>query len=116
MKLFLETRKNWERYRHRLATCTPPCIPYLGLYLTDLVMVDEVHKKMVTNPEYPTVQLFNAERLMRIAAIHAEVKELQAVRYCLKPVSYFQEYLQRLDQMSEDESYAASMRIQKKKG
>ena len=75
-----------------------------------------MHKKRVANPDHPDVQLFNVERLARISAIHVEVKTYQAVRYCLKPVSYFQEYLMRLDQMSADECYNASVAIQKKKG
>lgn len=33
LKDFLETRRNWERYRSRLASCTPPCVPYLGAWL-----------------------------------------------------------------------------------
>jgi son of sevenless len=115
LKDLFETRKNWEHYRNRLASCTPPCIPYLGLYLTDLVMVDEVHKKSVTHPDSPETSLYNIERLVRISALHQEVKTFQAVRYCLKPVSYFQEYLMRLDQMSADECYNMSLEIQQKK-
>ncbi len=56
----------------------------VGLYLTDLVMVDEVHKKRVAHPEYPDTQLINVERLARIAQIHSDVKTYQVVRYCLK--------------------------------
>ena len=116
LREFLETRKNWERYRSRLSSLSGvPCVPYLGLYLTDLTMIDEAMRKTVAHPEHEDVTLLNFERASRIAAVHAEIRRFQADRYRLQSISYLQEYLSRLDQMSEDECYALSLELQARK-
>lgn len=115
LKDLLETRKNWEKYRGRLTSATPPCVPYLGLYLTDLTMIDEACKSKVVHPDYPDVKLLNMDRAARIAAVQAEIRTFQSVKYCLKPISYIQEYLNRLDQMTEEECYQLSLELQPRK-
>jgi len=37
---FVSEANNHERLRVHVATCKPPCIPYLGIYLTDLIHLD----------------------------------------------------------------------------
>ncbi len=119
MREFLETRKNWEKYRTRLnglvSVAGVACVPYLGLYLTDLVMIDEALKKTVPHSEFPEISLLNWERASRIAAVHGEIRRFQAERYRLNSISYLQEYLSRLDQMEEEECYERSLQIQPRK-
>jgi hypothetical protein len=115
LKEFLDTRKNWENYRTRLRHLTSvsePCLPYLGIYLTDLTMIDEASKKTVPHPAFPGTKLLNFERAAKIASIHSEIRKFQTEKYCLSPVSYFQEYLSRLDQLSEEECFRLSQQIQ----
>lgn len=38
---------SFKQYRHMLAGADPPCIPYLGVYLTDLVFVEEGNPRFV---------------------------------------------------------------------
>merc|ERR1712097_137910 len=38
---------NREAYRHALLSATPPCIPYLGVYLTDLTFIEDGNKDEV---------------------------------------------------------------------
>lgn len=47
--------------------------------------------------------------------IHAEIRRFQQERYRLQSISYLQEYLSRLDQMSEEDCYAMSLELQPKK-
>lgn len=112
---FLETRKNWERYRTRLNSVTGPCVPYLGIHLTDLTMIAEKFRKKVPHPDFPDVTLLNWERSSRVAEVLGLIKRLQVKRYRLHAVPYFQEYLSRLDQLSEDECMKLSQEIQPKK-
>jgi len=34
------TSINWKAYREKLKSATPPCVPYLGLYLSDLTFIE----------------------------------------------------------------------------
>ena len=38
---------NRKAYRHALLSATPPCIPYLGVYLTDLTFIEDGNKDEV---------------------------------------------------------------------
>ncbi len=38
---FLSSENNSEKYRKRLNGCKPPCIPFLGLHLSDLTFINE---------------------------------------------------------------------------
>jgi len=37
----MNSKASFKKYRETLASTVPPCIPYLGLFLTDLVFIDE---------------------------------------------------------------------------
>ena len=112
---FLETKKNWQRYRRRLASVKGPCVPYLGICLTDLTMIDEKYKKTISHPDFENVKLLNFERASKIADIVTSVCALQKEQYPLASVSYFQEYLLRLDQLSEEQCMELSLEIQPRK-
>lgn len=41
LKNLMSTDKNYLTYRNVVKLANPPCIPYLGVFLTDLVFIDE---------------------------------------------------------------------------
>ena len=43
----LSKEANWKKFREVLAQCDPPCIPYLGVYLTDLTFIEDGNKDEV---------------------------------------------------------------------
>jgi son of sevenless-like protein len=36
----MSRERSFQTYRAHLATVNPPCVPYLGVYLTDLVFLE----------------------------------------------------------------------------
>lgn len=49
LKRLMTTEKNYLTYRNVIKLANPPCIPYLGVFLTDLVFIDEAPGKNYYN-------------------------------------------------------------------
>jgi len=45
-------QKNFGNYRDALKMASPPCIPFLGLYLTDLTFIEDGNKNHLGNGEF----------------------------------------------------------------
>lgn len=37
----ISSRDNYKNYRDGLHSISPPCVPYLGVYLTDLTFIED---------------------------------------------------------------------------
>lgn len=105
-----ETSSNFKNYRSKLAQGGPTtsCLPYLGLYLTDLTFAEEKNSSRVG----PRI---NYNKFATIASILADVLRFQRVRYVLKPVEYLTDYFNRLEALEDDKCFALSLVIQPRK-
>ncbi|KYR00579.1 Ras guanine nucleotide exchange factor [Tieghemostelium lacteum] len=97
---------SYRDYRNQLAKANPPCIPYLGVHLTDLTFVEE------GNPDLIQGQInFSKRRLVyqSISIIH----NLQNTKYNLQPVYQIAKLLRTLKpRFDEDEQYHRSMKFE----
>lgn len=48
----MKHQRNFGDYRLTLKNSTLPCIPFLGLYLTDLTFVEDGNKDQLLNTNY----------------------------------------------------------------
>eukprot|EP00698_Gefionella_okellyi_P024082 TRINITY_DN8408_c0_g1_i1.p1 TRINITY_DN8408_c0_g1~~TRINITY_DN8408_c0_g1_i1.p1 ORF type:complete len:626 (+),score=142.47 TRINITY_DN8408_c0_g1_i1:55-1932(+) len=80
---------------------TKPCLPYLGLYLTDLTFADSVQARIGS--------MINFAKHRRTAAILAELETFKAVPYVLQPVPIIQYYLKQLSPRDGDELWRVSL-------
>jgi len=106
-------RDNWSRLRdhmNSIALKHAPCIPYLGLYLTDLMMVDIAHPS--------TGGIDSDHRLFKMNNILRLLSELQQSTYNLTVLSNIQAYLSdvryidELQKFLEDDQYKLSERLE----
>ncbi|XP_017771929.1 PREDICTED: ras-specific guanine nucleotide-releasing factor 2-like isoform X2 [Nicrophorus vespilloides] len=93
--------------RDYLQKCDPPCIPYLGIYLTDLSFIEE------GTPTYTNEGLLNFSKMRMVANIIREVSHLQQTRYRIqssqKAIGFITDTAQLLD---DDQLFGLSLELE----
>lgn len=88
----VEHTRNYAGYRARLRNTTPPAIPFLGLFLTDLTFCHEGNAATRPAPSNPDKKLLNFDKYVKISRIVGEVQRFQ-VPYNLVEVPEMQKFL-----------------------
>ncbi len=100
----LSSDKSYKTYRSLLAGANPPCIPYLGTYLTDLTFIDEVsdiYKELINfNKRKQIYDVF--ERIKRYQLLPYNFISIEQIRVLLETKN-----LPRID--IEEERYKLSI-------
>ncbi|XP_033228809.1 ras-specific guanine nucleotide-releasing factor 2-like [Belonocnema kinseyi] len=97
----------FRNLRDALHRCDPPCIPYLGLYLTDLSFIEE------GTPNFTEDGLLNFSKMRMIAHVIREIRHFQQTPYKIELISKVTNYL--LDPsllLDDDEMYRISLEIE----
>ncbi len=66
---------NYSNLRHTYSSCSPPCIPYLGVYLTDLVFLDD------GNRTYLAEKVINFSKCTLLCRLINDALQYQQVPY-----------------------------------
>ncbi|ORY83088.1 ras guanine nucleotide exchange factor domain-containing protein [Protomyces lactucae-debilis] len=91
LRSITDHQRNYALYRARLRQTTTPCLPFLGLYLTDLTFADEGNPN--TRPSKLTDRpLINIDKHIKAVKIVFELQKFQ-VPYRLAPVPELQTYI-----------------------
>ncbi|KAG8908432.1 hypothetical protein FRB99_006637 [Tulasnella sp. 403] len=86
----LDSGKNFTGYRQLLATVEPPCIPFLGVYLTVLTFIQDGNKDLLAKEG----NLINFNKRQKAAEVIREIKKYQSRPYNLKEIPQVQEWLE----------------------
>ncbi|KAJ3051072.1 hypothetical protein HK097_007952, partial [Rhizophlyctis rosea] len=81
--------RNFAVYREQLHSVNPPCVPFLGFYLTDLTFIEDGNPDNLKGG----AGLINFSKRMKTAEVIREIQQYQNVPYALMPVPELQQYL-----------------------
>ncbi|KAF4627895.1 hypothetical protein G7Y89_g10250 [Cudoniella acicularis] len=96
LQAIVEPDKNYAVLRRRLHNHVPPCLPFVGTYLTDLTFVDAGNpatKQLPGTGDSEGMAVINFDKHTRTAKIIGELQRFQ-IPYRLTEVPEMQEWLQ----------------------
>ncbi|KAH0368412.1 ras GEF, partial [Aureobasidium melanogenum] len=98
IKEIIDISRNYATLRQRLQTPKAPCLPFVGMYLTDLTFVDAGNSNTRTLPTddgdgTKSKMVINFDKHMRSARVVSHLQRYQ-VPYRLQHVLEIQEYLE----------------------
>ena len=80
--------KNFAEYRDTLHKAVPPCVPFLGVYLTDLTFIEDGIPSIIKK-----TTLINFAKRAKTAEVIRDIQQYQNVPYPLQPVPELAEYI-----------------------
>ena len=109
MRKLMGSTKNFLEYRDTLHKADPPCIPFFGIYLTDLTFIEDGIPSIIKK-----TQMINFSKRAKTAEVIRDIQQYQNVPYGLEPVPALQEYILRNMQSAGDvhEMYERSLAVE----
>ncbi|KAL9583271.1 MAG: hypothetical protein Q9203_005148 [Teloschistes exilis] len=88
MRRLMGSTKNFGEYRETLHMANPPCLPFFGVYLTDLTFIEDGISSVIKK-----TNLINFTKRAKTAEVIRGIQQYQNVPYPLKPVADLQDYI-----------------------
>jgi son of sevenless-like protein len=109
MRRVMASTKNFGEYREALHAGNPPCIPFFGVYLTDLTFIEDGIPSIIKK-----TNLINFAKRAKTAEVIRDIQQFQNVGYSLQPVPELQDYILTNMQAAGDvhEMYDKSLQIE----
>ncbi|ORX38133.1 ras GEF [Piromyces finnis] len=108
----MDRNKNFSTYREQLHSVNPPCVPFLGVYLTDLTFIDDGNSNNLKNADGEVNEkLINFSKRSKTADVIREIQQYQNQVYCLQDVPELQNWLKESLVRIEDESDMYNMSL-----
>jgi len=102
LQKYTSREKNFKEVRVAIRSVKPPCIPYIGLYLTDLTFIED------GNPKYVGDKI-NFVKCRKFAEVIRDMQTYQNSRYALQEVPEVRDMLLAVVPLTEDQMYKESL-------
>ncbi|KAJ5907891.1 hypothetical protein N7495_000573 [Penicillium taxi] len=94
LRTIMDVSRNSKLLRQRLQNHVPPCLPFVGTYLTDLTFVDQGNQALRSLPtDDGSMAVINFDKHMKTARIISELQRFQ-IPYRLSEIPELQTWLQ----------------------
>lgn len=103
----INPQKNYAQYRENLHSVNPPCVPFLGVYLTDLTFIEDGN----TNNLKSNNQLINFSKQTKTAEVIREIQQYQNQPYNLNPVKEISDFILKCLNETVDETTLYDMSL-----
>ncbi|CAH0043961.1 unnamed protein product [Clonostachys solani] len=109
MRRVMGSTKNFGEYREQLHNANPPCVPFFGVYLTDLTFIEDGIPSIIKK-----TNLINFAKRAKTAEVIRDIQQYQNVGYSLQPVPELQDYILSNMQAAGDvhEMYDKSLQVE----
>ncbi|EEB07717.1 exchange factor Cdc25p-like protein [Schizosaccharomyces japonicus yFS275] len=91
LREIVDSRKNFKTYRTLLKRARPPCVPFLGVLLSDLTFIDDGMPDMLNDSQY----FINFGKRHRQYEVIADIIWLQSTDYGFTPLPDLQAYMMK---------------------
>ncbi|TFK74755.1 ras GEF [Pluteus cervinus] len=86
-EMTIDSNKNFNKYRQLMANVTPPCVPFIGVFLSTLQFIQD------GNPDNHPGGLVNFRKRQKAAEVIDDIKRWQAQQFNFTPVRPILDYI-----------------------
>eukprot|EP00009_Paramoeba_aestuarina_P001381 CAMPEP_0201513038 /NCGR_PEP_ID=MMETSP0161_2-20130828/5174_1 /ASSEMBLY_ACC=CAM_ASM_000251 /TAXON_ID=180227 /ORGANISM="Neoparamoeba aestuarina, Strain SoJaBio B1-5/56/2" /LENGTH=237 /DNA_ID=CAMNT_0047909103 /DNA_START=286 /DNA_END=999 /DNA_ORIENTATION=+ len=106
----LAPHAGYIKLKTAVSTSAPPCVPYMGLYISDMTYIlDGMPSKLESG-------MYNYQKFQTCANLVQQVRLFQDVKYTFEDIAPVQAFLEGFTALTEEELYKTSLECEKRGG
>ena len=105
----MSPNKSYGNYRREIRNRKPPTVPYLGVFMKDMVFIEDGNKDFLNEV------FINFYKRKLLSDVIREIQQFQQEPYNLRTIPEIRIFLQKIDTINENLLYERSLSVESKK-